>query len=435
MSTTAREPNRTVDGALACALGEPWEGPHPACEEKVAADLAAAVDPDPNDPFAIVETITDGLHRHAVTAKGLAALSKRARSGARSPARPHARPAAPRATYDRDEVAYVTRLSAVISRSLARRAGWHIDAATAVIGRDAGAGYYIVSTDGYRALLRKGQARQPGATNIAIRTTDTNGFSSSDDLVLALGRMRAANAAKQPGVSLAIDPTRARLLLSTRDPEDQTEAREWVKAGTVTTRPPLTAVKTRVDLRYLLDALRLPGQVVYLGTGQNDSPLMIDTADHALRVVIMPQLGAKGDEVHFAEAADTTSDTAASAMANAIRYFMSTSPDSASISETPTTGGSTIAATVDSQVVKPPKAPKVISTRYGVDWRAAGLKAAETRRRNQAARLTPGYVPPTAPPTPDGQRTAGQKAADTRRRNRASRADDATTPTEGADVS
>lgn len=38
MNTPKRLPNTTVDGALACAFGEPWLGPHPICD---AEGLAA----------------------------------------------------------------------------------------------------------------------------------------------------------------------------------------------------------------------------------------------------------------------------------------------------------------------------------------------------------------------------------------------------------
>ena len=42
------KPNQTADGQLACAFGEPWDGPHPLCDaeadrlEAVFADGVAA---------------------------------------------------------------------------------------------------------------------------------------------------------------------------------------------------------------------------------------------------------------------------------------------------------------------------------------------------------------------------------------------------------
>lgn len=48
MKVAKREPNTTIDGALACAFGEPWLGPHPLCEAETEraclafdADVAA----------------------------------------------------------------------------------------------------------------------------------------------------------------------------------------------------------------------------------------------------------------------------------------------------------------------------------------------------------------------------------------------------------
>lgn len=44
--TPKRQPNTTVDGALACAFGEPLMGPHPLCDaetERACRDFGAAV--------------------------------------------------------------------------------------------------------------------------------------------------------------------------------------------------------------------------------------------------------------------------------------------------------------------------------------------------------------------------------------------------------
>jgi hypothetical protein len=40
---TTPTPNRTPDGQIACAYGEPWLGPHPICRQKTAEACGVSI--------------------------------------------------------------------------------------------------------------------------------------------------------------------------------------------------------------------------------------------------------------------------------------------------------------------------------------------------------------------------------------------------------
>lgn len=56
--TTQRTPNRTPDGGLACAWGEPWLGPHPLCRAHTAATCGVPIEDVPLPDFSKYAAVT-----------------------------------------------------------------------------------------------------------------------------------------------------------------------------------------------------------------------------------------------------------------------------------------------------------------------------------------------------------------------------------------
>lgn len=156
--------------------------------------------------------------------------------------------------------------------------GTSADQCRKVIGRDAGNGYVIVATDGYRALLRRGDPTLPAHNTEKLTATPMDQSVGADALLGAIKRMRAVNFDRMLGTVFITGRTGS-VTVATIDVEDRTEAIERVPAMD----PP--RFRICVNIRYLLGGL-MPGFRVTWREGRDVVTCESPTGDY--RLVIMP---------------------------------------------------------------------------------------------------------------------------------------------------
>lgn len=183
---------------------------------------------------------------------------------------------APRASADRSLETWSVRVGALITKA-------GDDNTTDYHGRGCGEGYYIVTTDGHRALCHRGEPTHTGAPIKLMTEVPSTAcwFAATPELIVALKRMGAVSGSTGT-TTLTVSRSRQRLILSTRDRDTGTVAQEWVPiAGAL--QP--VAVSVRTD--FLLSSLGAPGLRVGLNTSIR-VPVVIESADAVHRLLIMP---------------------------------------------------------------------------------------------------------------------------------------------------
>lgn len=143
-------------------------------------------------------------------------------------------------------------------------------------GRPAGA-FYIVATDGHRALLKRGAGRGEPVTIPAFVDNPDPKIMVTADLVAAVGRMRACNSSRTRFMTL--EPDADRIVVSTIDPNDQTNAAEWVPIA-APDRPSIS-----VGLDYVREAVA-PG--ILIDWYDPKQPIVVATPCDTYRVIIAP---------------------------------------------------------------------------------------------------------------------------------------------------
>lgn len=298
-------------------------------------------------------------------------------NGAKLPGFPKL-PTTPKARRDRDVTTYGARLTATIKDDTLR-AGNYIGAAVN--------GWRLVHTDGHRAVLLRGDA-EPDKTMPPILTKwPVQAIALEPEVFNILKRMRAANSAKRPGVRLVLKasgPTAGKLTISTRDPEDGTTAKESIPVTGVN----LKRADVTFDVRYLLDALGLWPATLRLGSV--DDPAWVCT--DASRYCVMPmregavkpykirseQWGANAVAV-----APASAEAPHAAPPRRLRAVPRPIPATPLQPSAPASGASP--GLTAGQKAALTRAARIASGELTVDWRAAGLKAAATRRANTEA--------------------------------------------------
>lgn len=155
--------------------------------------------------------------------------------------------------------------------------GTSTDRCRKVIGCDAGHGYVIVATDGYRALLRRGDPTLPAHNTEKLTATPMDQSVGADALLGAIKRMRAVNFDRRLGPVFITGRTGS-VTVATIDVEDRTEAIERVPAMD----PP--RFRICVNIRYLLGGL-MPGFRLAWHEG---CVVTCESPDGTYRLVIMP---------------------------------------------------------------------------------------------------------------------------------------------------
>ena len=294
---------------------------------------------------------------------------------ARSPKRPTL-PKAPKvARRDRDQAAWARRVAAHVTTRKEKLAPVDLATCAAVVGRDMGAGFAIVATDGHLALCRRGAPTTPtphGKRPLTLaRVQVTHGIAVTPDMELALRRILACNSDRRtPMVQVAVDATQKRVVFSTQDVNGGTLARETVAAPDAT-----RSSSVCLNGVYLNAALGLDGLVLVLP--KDDTGLVaIDTADHDMRLLIMP---IRGTVEQIEGAAPRITPTTAR---SATRHLSppTTTPamphGAPPASRDELTPGQKAWRTRQARIARGEASP--------TDWAAAGRKAWATRQRHVA---------------------------------------------------
>ena len=297
---------------------------------------------------------------------------------ARSPKRPRL-PKAPKvARRDRDQAAWARRVVAHITARNDREEQQdpaHLATCAAVVGRDMGAGFALVATDGHRALCRRGAPTTPtprGKRPLTLaRVQATHGIAVTPDMDLALRRMLACNSDRRtPQVQIAVDATQKRMVFSTQDAEDGTLARETVAAPDATRSSAVC-----LNGVYLNAALGLNGLVLVLPKDETGL-VAIDTADHDMRLLIMPirgtveQIEGAAPRITPTTARSSTRHPSPPTTTPAMPYAASPA------SRDELTPGQKASRTRQARIACGEASP--------TDWAAAGRKAWATRQRHAA---------------------------------------------------
>ena len=294
---------------------------------------------------------------------------------ARSPKRPTL-PKAPKvARRDRDQTLWARRVAAHITARKEKLDPVSLATCAAVVGRDMGAGFAIVATDGDRALCRRGAPTTPtphGKRPLTLaRVQATHGIAVTPDMELALRRMLACNSDRRtPQVQIAVDATQKRVVFSTQDVNDGTLARETV-AATDATR----SSSVCLNGVYLNAALGLDRLVLVLPKDETGL-VAIDTADHDMRLLIMP---IRGTVEQIKGAAPRITPTTAR---SSTRHPHPQAPTPATPHGAPS--ASTDGLTPGQKAWRTRQARIARGEASPTDWAAAGRKAWVTRQRHAA---------------------------------------------------
>jgi hypothetical protein len=306
-------------------------------------------------------------------------------------------PAAPKARRDKDVAAWSARLVASYTKAMQRADEGTNRRLEDYIGRAAGGGYVLVASDGHRAVVRKGKPTKKckvSTISIAVATSTEHYIVVSDELALAVNRMRAAGDRGADAVMrLDVDAERGIAIVTTKDHKDGTSAGEWLP---VTGKLRTCAVMLNTD--YFAEVFGLAGLRVSLPAVPEDgatyTPVCVETPDRQYRVLVMPKGELKN--LHDMPAIDSTVTPAEALPEAAAASSVSEAPAASVTARKPRAPRTTVAASV-----APSGHPHALSpgikawlTRRAridageakpTDWSAAGRKAAETRRRNAAA--------------------------------------------------
>ena len=288
---------------------------------------------------------------------------------ARSPKRPML-PKAPKvARRDRDQAAWAQRVAAHITAKKEKLTP------AAVVGRDMGARFALVATDGHRALCRRGAPTPStpyGKRPVTLaRVQATHGIAVTPDMELTLRRMLACNSDRQtPQVQIAVDAAQKRVVFSTQDVNDGTLARETVAAPDAT-----RSSSVCLNGVYLNAALGLDGLVLVLP--KEDTGLVaIDTADHDMRLLIMPIRGTVEQIEGAAPRITPTTARSSTRHPHPPTTTPATPHGAPSASTDGLTPGQKAWRTRQARIARGEASP--------TDWAAAGRKAWATRQRHAA---------------------------------------------------
>jgi len=182
---------------------------------------------------------------------------------------------------DLDEAAYIARVSEAIRLSTRPQ---ELDRCAAFVGKDMGAGWIVIATDGMRALTRKGEKTAPSVGRAITKATPPAfGLELTAELELALRRL--AKVAHMPTrktatVTITID----------RKQKHATLLADGVPPEVVPVTGQLAAGAFTCNLRWLLDGCGRGGRLGYDRQAHSQDPLVLDTID-GLRYVLMPIAG------------------------------------------------------------------------------------------------------------------------------------------------
>jgi len=195
---------------------------------------------------------------------------------AAQPVEPSAPPAAkaPRLRLRADKTVdlYITRVMTALERTTL---GDGVRCAEQ-IGKDMGGGWLVVVTDGFRALVKKGESPEKTSRVITQADPPPNGLTITPELETALRTLLRGQDRKHRDVTIEIDAPRHRVILRTTSNILTVDH----AAGL------LASAHLRVNLRWLLDGFGRGGRIGY-DAKKPEQPLVIDTAD-GLRYVVMP---------------------------------------------------------------------------------------------------------------------------------------------------
>jgi hypothetical protein len=183
----------------------------------------------------------------------------------------------PRLVVDKTASGYESRVLAAMERTTEK--GKALTVAQQV-GRDAGGGWIILGTDGFRALLRKGESATKTTHRITSGPSPRVGFDLTPELEVALREAWKAVDRKRPTVWLKVDAAKRRLTIDPAFGPGHWQVKLTGKH--------LASIRIGVNLRWLLDGFGRGGRLGYeAGPNGGKLPLVLDTTDK-LRYVVMP---------------------------------------------------------------------------------------------------------------------------------------------------